>query len=208
MKKIFTLFLFLLATAWAMAQDSNTFQFVDKDGNVIADGTTVTVNTPVSDDFGGTMMPSGLFVKNTSAENAGIRMAYQVESIDNGDFQLCFPVNCIRKMEAGSYRTESGKMNAGEIRDLQCEWFPVEFGCCKAKLTIEIMDAMGAKTADGPFVTIVFNYAAPAGIGHVDASNAPVCHRFNLQGQAIDQGCKGVCIVRLSNGKMIKCFTK
>ena len=48
----------------AMAQtDLETFQFVDKNGNVVADGSVVTVNTPEKKD-GVIQISSGLYVKN------------------------------------------------------------------------------------------------------------------------------------------------
>ena len=47
MKKIFTLLaaLFVISTAWAQETD-NTFQFTDLEGNPVADGTVIVVNTP------------------------------------------------------------------------------------------------------------------------------------------------------------------
>ena len=84
MKKIFTLSLFLLATVWSMAQDSNTFQFVDKDGNVVAGGTTITRSELVDDPFGENYISTGLHVKNTSDGSVNMRVAYQIETMDNG----------------------------------------------------------------------------------------------------------------------------
>ena len=47
MKKIFTLLaaLFVISTAWAQETD-NIFQFTDLEGNPVADGTVIVVNTP------------------------------------------------------------------------------------------------------------------------------------------------------------------
>ena len=50
----------------AMAQtDLETFQFVDKDGNVVADGSEITVYEPETVN-GSVQINSGLFVKNTT----------------------------------------------------------------------------------------------------------------------------------------------
>ena len=208
MKKLFTLSLFLLTSAWAMAQDSNTFQFVDKDGNVVADGTTVDAKNLAEDVFLGNYISTGLSVKNVSAETAAIRMAYQIELIDNGDFQICFPMNCIRKMEPGTYNTESGSMNAGEIRDMQCEWFPTDFGTCKVKLSIEVLSALGLKTADGPTITVIFTNTDPSGIIGIHESPATTQQCFSVDGRKKDGIQKGLNIIRMTDGTTIKLFNK
>ena len=207
MKKIFTLCLFLLATAWAMAQDNNTFQFVDKDGHVVADGTTINANNMVEDDFLGNFISTGLFVKNTSETTASVRLSYTIENIDNGMFQICFPENCISKSEAGAYTTTNGSLGAGIQRDLQCEWFPDAYGTCKARLAIEVLSALGTKIADGPAVTVVFTYADPTSIESNQLA-VGVKESYNLQGQRMDYGHKGISISRLTNGRIIKLINK
>ncbi len=207
MKKLFTLSMFLLATAWAMAQDSNTFQFVDKDGNVVADGTTITVKDLTEDVFLGNFISTGLSVKNTSTAAASIQLSYNIETIDNGMFQICFPENCITRSEAGEYMTTKGSLNAGVQRDLQCEWFPETYGTCKAHLAIEVLSAFGTKVADGPAVTVIFNYADPSRIENIQQGTV-VTDSYNLQGQHAAEGHKGLTISRLSNGKTIKHITK
>lgn len=204
MKKLFTLCMFLLTTASMMAEDSNTFQFTDKDGNVIENGATVTVKTPTADAFGEIILPSGIYVKNVSAGDAYVRIVYQIESIDNGDFQLCFPVNCIRKSETGTFTTESGKMTASENRDLQCEWFPSAYGTCKATLTIEIMNALGTKVGDGPSANLVFQYTDPAGIHQVTTTGDLSVKRYSLTGQQVTDSQRGVQIIRMKDGSTRK----
>ena len=125
MKKFFTLFLFsLLTIGQAWAQDDNTFQFIDKDGNVVPDGTTITRMELVDDLFGECYISTGLYIKNTSDVSANMQVAYQIETMDNGEFQICFPVNCVRKSSIGNFTTSSGSLDADAVSDLQCEWFP------------------------------------------------------------------------------------
>lgn len=206
MKKLFTLTLFLLTTACAMAQD-NTFQFVDENGDVVANGTTLNCQTLVEDVFLGNCIKTGLYVRNSTETTASIRMVYNIETIDNGTFQICFPENCISRNEAGEYTTTKGSINAGVKRDLQCEWFPDAYGTCKARLAIEVLNAIGNKLADGPAVNIVFNYANPA---HIDSQkgNVAVTDSYNLQGQHVAEPRQGISITRLSNGKTIKHINK
>lgn len=208
MKKIFTLSLFLLATVWSMAQDSNTFQFVDKDGNVVAGGTTITRSELVDDPFGENYISTGLHVKNTSDGSVNMRVAYQIETMDNGEFQICFPVNCVRKSEAGDYITASGSLDAGTVSDLQCEWFPAAYGSCRAKLTIEVLNTFGSKTADGPTVTVVFNHADPSGIIGVHHASAVPQQYFSADGRKKDGLQRGLNIIRMTDGTVVRLFNK
>lgn len=208
MKKLFTLSLFLLASAWALAQDSNTFQFVDKDGNVVADGTTIVRSELVDDPFGESYISTGLFVKNTSDGSVSMRVAYQIETMDNGEFQICFPVNCIRKSVAGSFTTTSGSLDAGTVSNLQCEWFPVAYGSCHAKLTIEVLNALGAKIADGPTIVVVFNNADPAGITGIYRTSAVPKQYFSVDGRKKDGLQRGLNIIRMTDGTVVRQFNK
>ena len=160
MKKVFTLLMLLVATVTAMAEDANTFAFWNNDGKV-ADGATITVNTLTEDAFGGSFISSGLSVANLSNGDAHLCINYEVTSIDNGAFQICFPTNCISKTETGSWTTEVGNMTAYDLRSLQCEWLPEAYGQCKVTMTIEVCNALGTKVADGPSVNVIFDYANP-----------------------------------------------
>ena len=156
--KHFTLLFVLCSLFFSPAWAQDTFQFLDNRGNVVNNGATVTVDNLVDDEFMGSYIPSGINVKNASESNASIRIAYEIETLDNGTFQICFPENCISKSETGSFTTTKGTMTPEEVRSLQCEWFPEAMGTCKVRLTIEELNVLGAKTADGPSIEVVFNY--------------------------------------------------
>ena len=235
MKKLFTLFLFtLLSTLCAVAQDSSTFQFVDKGGNTVANGTSLTVSELTEDEIMGNFISTGLSVKNTSDSKASVRISYQIETLDNGLFQICFPSNCYTKTTTGSFVTTKGEMTAGEVRDLQCEWSPVAYGTCKVTLAIEVLGAEGTKVADGPAVQVTFVYADPT---HVDAftTEATVSECYTLQGRRVQRstfngqrsmfngprnatlsprecsmvnGQRSMLIIRLSDGRIVKSFNK
>ena len=208
MKKLFTLFLFsLLSTLCAVAQDSSTFQFVDKGGNTVANGTSLTVSELTEDEIMGNFITTGLSVKNTSGSNASVRISYQIETLDNGQFQICFPSSCITKTTTGSFETTKGEMAAGEVRDLQCEWFPKAYGTCKATLAIEVLSALGTKIADGPAIQVTFAYADPSHVGAF-STEATVSECYTLQGLPATSSHQGVTITRLSDGRIIKSFTK
>lgn len=216
MKKLFTLCMFLLTTASMMAEDSNTFQFTDKDGNAIENGATVTVKTPVTDAFGEVILPSGIYVKNVSAGDAGIRIHYTIETLENGTFQICFPVSCITKNATGDFVTDSDLMSSGQSRDLQSEWLPNTYGQCKVTYQIEVMTQtqilppkfepkeMGSK------ITVLFTYADPAGIEETTGNNnhQSVIARYSLNGRKLEAPHHGIVIERLSNGQTIKTLHK
>ena len=205
MKKFFTLFLFsLLTIGQAWAQNDNTFQFIDKDGNALPSGTTLTVGQLTEDVFLGNFIATGLSVQNVSDAQASLRISYQIETLDNGMFQICFPSNCITKTITGSFETTKGEMAAGEVRDLQCEWFPDTYGTCKATLGIEVLNGIGGKIADGPAVTVVFNYQDPSGIGQVTTAIVSPAERYNLSGQRIMSGQRGMYVVRMEDGSFRK----
>ena len=94
MKKIFTSILMLLfATNFALADEDFPVQFVDKDGKVVADGTTVNVAEGEKDVFGDLLFKTGLFVTNASEDDVYVGIDYEIKSIPNGAFQICFPQN-------------------------------------------------------------------------------------------------------------------
>ena len=208
MKKLLTLFLFsLLSTLCAVAQDSSTFQFVDKNDNTIASVTSLPVSELTEDEIMVKFISIRLSVKHTSETNASVRISYQIETLDNGLFQICFPSSCITKTTTGSFETTKGEMAAGEVRDLQCEWFPKAYGTCKATLAIEVLSALGTKIADGPAIQVTFAYADPSHVGAF-STEATVSECYTLQGQPATSSHQGVTITRLSDGRIIKSFTK
>lgn len=119
MKKLFTLCLALLALSSmpAMAQDSdedeidNTLQFVDSKGNVIADGSEITVDSLEDKGFE-CQVSSGLFVNNTSSETVYAGMEVNITRLDNGSISCCFPVNCQIGEHVGTFSTMAVKLSA------------------------------------------------------------------------------------------------
>ena len=204
---LFCVFCAFCMTTTVMAQDSDSFQFVDQSGNMVVNGSTVTLSDLKEDLFLGNFISSGLSVKNMSETSAKVRIVYDITTLDNGSFQICFPINCMSRFETGSYTTTADDMNGGEQRDLQCEWFPTAYGICQVRLSIEILNAFSQKTADGSTVTLVFNYADPANVNIDVNANSTIASIFNLQGQSTSTS-TGLRIIRLTNGKTLKLFTK
>ena len=159
----------LLAALAIQAQSDFPVQFADKDGNIIADGTTLNLTDYEADAFGDVQIPTNLYVKNITDGEIHVGGQYNIVSISNGAFQTCFPENCIRKSSTGKFETESGALAAGALKSMQTEWFPTAEGT--AVVTYQLVTfKQNVITKDwnidkeGPTVTLNFSYST-SGIG-------------------------------------------
>lgn len=166
MKRIFTylLFAFSMSAMPMLAQDiDESFVFIDENGTVLEDGATVVRNVvELYDEEEGTLViNSGLSVKNMTGSPDFIKMIYEIERIDNGSYQICFPTTCNMQDEVGAYETAVGQL-MGEVQNLMSEWFPVDDGECVVTLTIELFTKQGlfpptyVHKAYGPTITLRF----------------------------------------------------
>ena len=164
MKKFFTYLLFVFSImAWpAQAQEiDESYVFIDADGNVIANGSTVIRNVVEPFDEETECIKSGISVKNTNGSTDNVGMIYVIERIDNGAYQICFPSSCNTQNEVGSYSTSSSQL-MGDVQDIQSEWLPVADGESIVTLTLELIAKVGffpptyIHTAYGPTITVRF----------------------------------------------------
>jgi formylglycine-generating enzyme required for sulfatase activity len=148
MKRLTTLLLGLsLAVLPMMAQIGDdvdwSFAFVDEEAEIIEDGATVVRNVVEAYDEVSDVIYSGLSVMKLEALPSDyLKMHYVIEKIDNGAFQICFPITCNTQSQVGTYETSAGQLN-GDLQDLQSEWFPIADGECVVTLTIEVMSKQG-----------------------------------------------------------------
>ncbi len=205
MKKIYlSLICLMMGVSSVLAQ--GTVVFTDgKDGEVIADGATIT-RTHVTEDIAlGNYIHSGLYMKNTATSGgAYVSIEMKVEQISGGIAQICFPTNCISHNSVGTYETKQGAVQVGKPADIQSEWLiPNTYGQCKVKYTIKNYnykgkDQLGAAifefAGNGASVTVIYDYADPAGINGVEADKdvASVSY-YSLLGQKLPVA-KGLCI--------------
>jgi len=165
MKKFYILLTVLAAACMPMlAEDlDERFVFVDANGNEIADGSTVTVTTGTDNGEGVHVMFSGVSVKNVSGGTSTyVKVNYTINQIDNGAFQICFPVTCNTRSAVGSYETSAGSLSDGEVRDIQSEWLAEAYGTCNVTLQLETQKKSGGfppkYTHDGYGATITLNF--------------------------------------------------
>lgn len=164
MRKIFTLLSVLaLAACPLLAQDiDETFMFVDENEELVENGATIVRNLVETNDDGLEVIYSGLSVADMgAAPNVYLKMKYFISQIDNGSFQICFPMTCNMQTAAGMYETSPGQVNMG-LQDIQSEWFPTADGTCVVTLSIETLTKSAGfpprydHLGDGPTVTLKF----------------------------------------------------
>lgn len=219
MKKIFTLAAALLMSAAAMAQNAKSMiQFVDAKGNVIADGATFVANNIEADPFDETkyQIKPEIFVKNVSGKEIPVGLRLALNNMPNGDFVSCFDGQC-QTIRKSSYESAYRTLDNDKSEDLASEWKPDNSNPATWEATFT---ACLGEEVDGGFITTYkFLEAGPSikvkfiydvtGIENVN-NNLQVKElaRFNAQGQKITVPCKGINIVKLSNGKTVKQLIK
>lgn len=214
-------FLLLSAVAFissaAFAQIDESFQFIDKDGNVITDGSTITV-TEIGDFMGLPCISTGLRVKKNTTENIGVSASLNISRIDNGGLKCCFPASCIQVITQPTEVETKPSVIIEESSDFLTEWIFSDYGTCTTTFKLKIYDVeynnYGLPVnytykADGPSVTVNFVYSDPTGINSTEISgDKTVTGIYTIGGQQIEQLQKGINIVKYSNGKSAKIVVK
>lgn len=202
MKKIFTFFCAVGMALTAAAQSDFALQYADSEGNLIADGTTLSLTAFEEDAFGGILMPSGLYVKNVSSEDVVAGSEYTISRMSSGAFQTCFPENCIQRQSAGTYQSETGTIAAGVLKDMQTEWLPDNEGTCTVEyqlLTYKLNKVTKKYSIDGrgPKVNLNFNYD-PVAINGVETTNGIArVNYFTLDGRRVNVPANGIYVVKV-----------
>ena len=215
MRRIFTLIVALFAltaTGWAQELDG-TFVFIDEAGNVVPDGTVITVKA-INED-GQMVVP--VKVKNMSGEKAAVSMYENIDAKPSGNWQTCAFGNCMNLDETGysAKNVVPGEYDEG----IQTEWMPEsgKYASWTATLQIQVFNIVTKSvfgrlteqagdeiTGYGPKVTVNFVYdAESAHIEHAQTDSHPQEY-FNLRGQRTSGLQKGLNIVKQANGKTIK----
>lgn len=225
MKRVFISAIAALLCIGASAQsDLTTFQVVDKNGNVVADGATLEFSE-TEGSGSDLMIPTGLSVKNTTGTDQGVGIDINLSRLDNGEFSCCFPANCANAKETGEYIdfNAAAILEANETRPILTEWIPQKYGKCTATLQFKVYNIVekeipgivikipepGDLKAYAQKITVNFEYKDPAGINDLSSdNNAKVVSRYNANGTRVSSDFKGLAIEKLSNGKTIKRIIK
>lgn len=227
MKKIFTLFVALFCTVAMFAQDTKgMFEFADKNGNVVPNGSTLT-KTEVEKSGKRLQINTGLFVKpvkpELNGEKLGVKMRVEVENIDHGTIQYCLLGSCSTASEKGTFYSISNFVE--KLDDLATEWVmgkDKEGKALKGEATVKLtlvacqkkssgFDEFGIEQfeweekGDCSSVTVKFVCDGTTAInGVTNNTNATVVARYAANGTRLSAPQKGLNIVKLSNGKTVK----
>lgn len=220
MKRLYALPALLLVCLSAWADDVNEdVVFVDADGEVVADGSVLTVNTPTSYDFATEgsdndyYLASGLYVRNDAGQVKQLKIEYTISEISGGYHQICYPGSCTTKSAAGTYAMPTDEGNPSPIKadvtaDLEAEWFTGSAGSCTVTYTLHIYQYDSGSYVDegyGASVTVRYVYD-PTGVSGVSEGEQVVCRTYyDLTGRRVDHPSGGIFIVRkeLANGQTI-----
>ena len=176
----------------AMAQSAKSaLQFVDDKGNVIPDGSVFEVTEIIKDeDFGTIYMKPNLFIKNVSGLKKEVAMKLDLKSMPEGKIQCCIG-NCDFYDTPSIHTSGSISIAAGKSESIETEWFiPAETTTPKY-------------SEDGPSIKVRFG-KDPTAVTSVKENTVTEVERYNVQGQKISKPCKGINIIKLSNGKTVK----
>ena len=135
--------------------DLTTLQFVDADGNVIADGATVNFAPTDPEEFPeGFEIKPGIFVENLTDEPVYTAAQVNITAISSGSLSCCFPMNCYKKYELEEFTTDpSEPIKAKAKHSLNTEWYAEEYGSCTASFQLKIYDetlARSVRSYQGP----------------------------------------------------------
>ena len=207
-----------LGTVNVAAQDEEeldeSFIFVDKEGNEIADGSTVTfVGGKPNPITGEVQVDVEVSVKNTlpSAEYCSLHIV--TTSLPSGSIKSCFPSLCTYNIPA-DFESDSGSLFSGETRGLITEWIVEDGNYGTATLTLQLrhmekFNKTYIPVGEGPTINVNLIYADPAAIDGIEGNdNTRIVARYNANGQIVKSPVKGVNILKLSNGKVVKVIEK
>lgn len=207
-KYYYILCVWLLAASSSQAQSDFPLQFVDENGQIIADGTELDIIDYEEDElFGDIIMPTKVWVKNVSDKTVQGGGSYTIQAIDNGWFQTCFPMNCMRHGEEGTFETESDAFMPSQTRSMQTEWLPNGEGICIVVYQLVKYRKVGKNylpDEDGPTITLNYYYGT-TGLARVKGSKVSSVTYYDLSGRTVERPSRGIYMTKTtySDGSFI-----
>lgn len=187
MKLRLLVFIGLLTSLFISAQaqtSTNDVAFVDAQGKIIPNGTTVVLNA-VKD----AMFPPGwkeiageVYIKNMSDKNQTVTLYSSINSIDEGNVTVCALGGCTPLEEDNSTEIGSQPLLAGSEREsiaIEHTYEHSEKGSITLKLTTKESDS--EQQIEGPSITIKFG-TDPTAIAEVASQKDLTYDVFNTQG--------------------------
>ena len=132
MKKIFTLLAAMVCSFASFAQD---IQLETKDGQVIENGSTVTIHGEMEDMMIWGQFNSNLHVRNLTEKNQGV---YATMKVISGSSQICWGGSCVPVMAGNSHTTGMGVVSANSSSSLLIETLVMDADFMNAIVTCTI----------------------------------------------------------------------
>ena len=213
---LFGLLTSLLVSAQAQTSN-NDVAFVDAQGKVIPNGTTVVLNA-VKD----AMFPPGwkeiageVYIKNTSDKDLTVTLYSRINSIDGGSVTVCALGGCTPVEEGNSTEIGSQPLLAGSEREpiaIEHTYEHSEKGSITLKLTTK--ESESGQQIEGPSITIKFD-TDPTAIAGVASQKGLTYDVFNTQGSLLYKQItslsnlpKGIYLVRQQSAKGVTTIKK
>ncbi len=178
MRKIFTL---LAATLCSFASFAQDIQLETKDGQAIANGSTVVIKGEMADMMIYGQFDSNLYVRNLTDKNQGVYV--QMKVISGGDVQICWRPTCQTVTVGNEVKTDMDVVPANSSTSLLIETLVMTPGFMDAVLTrtIEITVWTDKDPNTKVSATVTFtNDEAVLGIEEVKAASAKVFAKDNV----------------------------
>ena len=176
MRKFFTL---LAAMACSFASFAQDIQLETKDGQVIENGSTVTIKGEMLDMMIYGQFESNLYVKNLTDKNQGV---YAEMKAVTGDTQICWGGSCVPVQAGASHTTGMGLVNAGASTSLLIESLIMTPGYMDAAVsrTIEITVWTDKKPEEKVSATVTFTNDPTLSIENTEISSPIVYAKDNV----------------------------
>ena len=187
MKLRLLVFIGLLTSLFVSAQaqtSTNDVAFVDAQGKIIPNGTTVVLNA-VKD----AMFPPGwkeiageVYIKNTSDKNLTVTLFCRINSVDEGNVTVCALAGCTPVEEGNSTEIGSQMFFAGSEKESIAIEHTYEHSA-KGSITLKLTtkESESEQQIEGPSITVKFDTNATA-IAPVASQKGLIFDVYNTQG--------------------------
>lgn len=230
-KQLLTMTIGMLCGASAFAQ----VEFVDAEGKVIPNGSTVIRNeiekpVPVLEMY---QINSGISVQNTSSAAVSVQSQINTTDLPFGQVALCFPGSCWVNIgnftgpypthkptqsnlsADGPWTSTADNIAAGSTKSLESEWKLNSLGSStfnkdtdKGSVTVTYSLLVGGKAVTTIKVIYTTDQNTATGISDAAANTATAVGYYNAAGQKCTSASNGITIVKYSDGSTRKVINK
>lgn len=191
---------------------SNKVAFLDEQGRVIPNNTTVVLNKVEKDPLTseGNKITGKVYIQNRADKPLNVSLSYTVNDIDEGDVQVCAYGNCTFESEAGTYKLGSKLFPIGLDKEfVEVKHSYGESEVCTVTLKLTTKESGSEEEKEGPTITVKFDTKA-TGIASASSQNGGTYDVFNVRGvllhkqlTSLSELPKGVYIVKQKDAKGI-----